>query len=101
MKSSIFPKLLFRRNYLSNLFKNDVLVRCVHTSRLLLGIEFTSARYPALQRGNYGVVSEEDISDFKRLLPGAERVITNPDELEGHNTDWVKNCRGTVYLLIF
>jgi hypothetical protein len=54
----------------------------------------TSFRYPYLKRGNYGALTESDVALFERLLPGAERVITDPLELVGPNTDWIKNCRG-------
>ena len=59
-------------------------------------VELTSVRYPKLKRGNYSRVTDADIALFERILPGAERVITDPSELEGYNTDWIKNCRGIV-----
>lgn len=53
-------------------------------------VELTSIRYPGVKRGNYGVVVDNDIATFERLIPG--RVLT--DSLEGYNTDWLKTCRG-------
>lgn len=63
-------------------------------------VEFTSVRYPKLKRGNFSTVTDADVARFEQILPGAERVITEPSELEGYNTDWIKNCRG-LWLLIF
>lgn len=63
-------------------------------------VELTSFRYPYLKRGNYGALTESDVALFERLLPGAERVITDPLELVGPNTDWIKNCRGASQLLL-
>ena len=61
-------------------------------------VELTRVRYPSLKRGPYGNVSNADISRFKELLPGAERVITEASELTGYNTDWLKTCRGKLSL---
>jgi hypothetical protein len=69
----------------------------VHTSSKH-AVELTSVRYPKLKRGNYSKVTDSDITLFERILPGAERVITDPSELEGYNTDWIKNCRGMVHV---
>ncbi|XP_053388422.1 D-2-hydroxyglutarate dehydrogenase, mitochondrial-like, partial [Mercenaria mercenaria] len=63
-------------------------------------VELTSVRYPKLKRGNYSKVTDADVAMFERILPGAERVITEPSELEGYNTDWIKNCRGASQLLL-
>lgn len=63
-------------------------------------VELTRVRYPSLKRGPYGNVSNADISRFKELLPGAERVITEASELTGYNTDWLKTCRGSSQVLL-
>ena len=34
------------------------------------------------------------------MLPGSERVITDPSELTGFNTDWLKICRGETFLAL-
>ena len=57
-------------------------------------VEFTSVRYPKLKRGGYSRVEDRDVSVFERILPGGSRVITDPADLVGHNTDWIKTCRG-------
>ncbi|XP_052819696.1 D-2-hydroxyglutarate dehydrogenase, mitochondrial-like [Mya arenaria] len=63
-------------------------------------IEFTSVRYPNLKRGQYSNVSDVDIAAFEKILPGAQRVITDASELEGYNTDWIKTCRGRSQVLL-
>ena len=70
------------------------LVRSFHLSRLHNTVELTRVRYPNLKRGPYSQVNDRDISRFKEILPGAERVITDSSELVGFNTDWMKTCRG-------
>ena len=82
---------------MTNVRKNNCF-RYLHATSTLQDVELTSVRHPSLKRGNYSVVADDDISEFKRLLPGAERVITDPSELQGYNTDWVKNCRGKIGL---
>lgn len=51
----------------------------------------TSERYP-VQRLPFSVVSEEDLAAFERIIPG--RVITDPEELEVANVDWLRTVRG-------
>ncbi|XP_010604970.1 D-2-hydroxyglutarate dehydrogenase, mitochondrial isoform X1 [Fukomys damarensis] len=51
----------------------------------------TSERYP-VQRLPFSVVSEEDLAAFERIIPG--RVITDPEELEVANVDWLRTIRG-------
>ena len=57
-------------------------------------VELTSVRYPDLKRGDYSVITDKDVSAFERLMSGAGRVLTDPTELDGYNTDWLKTCRG-------
>ena len=70
-------------------------------SCLQQGVELTSIRYPTLKRGGFAVVNDHDITRFEKMLPGDGRVMTDPSELEGYNTDWIKNCRGDFDLLFF
>ena len=74
--------------------------RFLHFSRHKRNIELTRVRYPNLKRGPYSQVNENDISSFKHMLPGSERVITDPSELTGFNTDWLKICRGETFLAL-
>ncbi|XP_019618594.1 PREDICTED: D-2-hydroxyglutarate dehydrogenase, mitochondrial-like [Branchiostoma belcheri] len=59
--------------------------------------ELTSVRYN-VQRGNFARINSEDVAVFERLLPG--RVIADPEELVGYNTDWLRMCRGSSRLLL-
>lgn len=54
-------------------------------------VVLTHERYP-VQRLPFSVVSEEDRAAFERMVPG--RVITDPEELEAANVDWLRSMRG-------
>lgn len=51
----------------------------------------TPERYP-VQRLPFSTVSEEDLAAFERIIPG--RVITDPEQLQACNVDWLKTVRG-------
>lgn len=55
-------------------------------------VPLTRDRFPDLARGNYSQLTDEDIAFFDNLLEG--RIITDQDELEGANTDWLRICKG-------
>lgn len=74
--------------------------RLFHSSKGCRTVELTRVRYPDLKRGPYSNVTDTDISRFKEILPGAERVITDASELIGYNTDWLKTCRGSSQVLL-
>lgn len=59
-----------------------------------LVVPFTADRYP-VSRGKYAELTDEDLSVFRSVL-GKENVVTNSDDLEGYNVDWLKICRGEV-----
>lgn len=54
-------------------------------------VMLTRERYP-VQRLPFSVVSEEDLAAFERITPG--RVVTDPEELEASNVDWLRTVRG-------
>lgn len=54
-------------------------------------VMLTHKRYP-VRRLPFSVVSEEDLAAFERMVPG--RVITDPEELEASNVDWLRTVRG-------
>lgn len=54
--------------------------------------ELTSVRYK-VERGPYATLTESHVNFFKNLLE-QNRVITDPEECEGYNIDWVKMVRG-------
>ncbi|XP_041377535.1 D-2-hydroxyglutarate dehydrogenase, mitochondrial-like [Gigantopelta aegis] len=73
--------------------------RRVHTnSRNASHVELTSVRNPGLKRGPYATITDEDIEEFNKIIPG--QVITDPSELSGYNTDWLKSCRGSSKVLL-
>lgn len=51
----------------------------------------TPERYP-VQRLPFSTVSEEDLAAFERIIPG--RVVTDPEQLETCNVDWLRSVRG-------
>ena len=54
-------------------------------------VVLTCERYP-VRRLPFSVVSEEDLASFERIVPG--RVVTDPEELEASNVDWLRAMRG-------
>jgi len=44
-------------------------------------------------RGNYGRVSNSDISFFTNVI-GKSHVITDPYDIEKCNIDWIRTVRG-------
>ncbi|XP_048664915.1 D-2-hydroxyglutarate dehydrogenase, mitochondrial isoform X4 [Marmota marmota marmota] len=60
-------------------------------------VMLTQERYP-VQRLPFSVVSEEDLAAFERLVPG--RVVTDPEELEVSNVDWLRTARGCSKVLL-
>ncbi|XP_066089917.1 D-2-hydroxyglutarate dehydrogenase, mitochondrial isoform X1 [Saccopteryx bilineata] len=60
-------------------------------------VALTCKRYP-VQRLPFSVVSEEDLAAFERIVPG--RVITDPEEMEASNVDWLRTMRGCSKVLL-
>ncbi|XP_046282731.1 D-2-hydroxyglutarate dehydrogenase, mitochondrial isoform X1 [Marmota monax] len=60
-------------------------------------VMLTQERYP-VQRLPFSVVSEEDLAAFERIVPG--RVVTDPEELEVSNVDWLRTARGCSKVLL-
>ncbi|XP_038195494.1 D-2-hydroxyglutarate dehydrogenase, mitochondrial isoform X2 [Arvicola amphibius] len=60
-------------------------------------VMLTSERYP-VQRLPFSTVSEEDLTAFERIIPG--RVITDPEQLEACNVDWLRSVRGCSKVLL-
>uniref|UniRef100_A0A8D1HKC1 D-2-hydroxyglutarate dehydrogenase, mitochondrial n=2 Tax=Sus scrofa TaxID=9823 RepID=A0A8D1HKC1_PIG len=61
------------------------------------GVRLTRDRYP-MQRLPFSVVSEDDLAALERIIPG--RVITDPEELEAPNVDWLRTVRGSSKVLL-
>ncbi|NXD16832.1 D2HDH protein, partial [Nothocercus nigrocapillus] len=72
--------------------------RALHVASVSLQeVALTSERY-GVQRLPFSRVSCDDVMFFERLMPG--RVVTNADELELFNVDWLKSVRGSSKLLL-
>lgn len=59
----------------------------------------TSEKYTSLKRGNYAALEDKDLKYFKSIL-SANQIVTDSDELEGYNTDWLRSCKGASKLLL-
>ncbi|XP_053453210.1 D-2-hydroxyglutarate dehydrogenase, mitochondrial isoform X2 [Nycticebus coucang] len=70
---------------------------CSSTSSHPPAVALSQERY-AVQRLPFSTVSEEDLATFERIMPG--RVTTDPEELEGHNVDWLRMHRGCSKVLL-
>ncbi|XP_031789445.1 D-2-hydroxyglutarate dehydrogenase, mitochondrial [Nasonia vitripennis] len=55
--------------------------------------ELTAVRYK-VERGPYAVIGDAHASFFNGLL-GPERVITEPDECDSYNIDWLRIVKGS------
>nr|XP_046475509.1 D-2-hydroxyglutarate dehydrogenase, mitochondrial isoform X2 [Neodiprion pinetum] len=60
--------------------------------------EPTAVRYK-VTRGPYATVTDSHLRFFEDLL-GKDRLITDPDECESYNVDWVKMVRGCSRLVV-
>lgn len=60
-------------------------------------VMLTPERYP-VQRLPFSTVSEEDLAAFECIIPG--RVITDPEQLQACNVDWLKTVRGCSKVLL-
>ncbi|XP_002723770.1 D-2-hydroxyglutarate dehydrogenase, mitochondrial [Oryctolagus cuniculus] len=60
-------------------------------------VTLTPQRY-AVQRLPFSAVSEQDLAAFERIVPG--RVVTDPDELQAFNVDWLRMVRGSSKVLL-
>ncbi|XP_070278721.1 D-2-hydroxyglutarate dehydrogenase, mitochondrial [Myotis yumanensis] len=60
-------------------------------------VVLTCERYP-VRRLPFSTVSEEDLATFERIIP--QRVITDPEELEASNVDWLRTMRGCSKVLL-
>ncbi|KAB1278793.1 D-2-hydroxyglutarate dehydrogenase; mitochondrial [Camelus dromedarius] len=60
-------------------------------------VVLTRERYP-VRRLPFAQVSEDDLAALERIVPG--RVITDPEELEAPNVDWLRTVRGSSKVLL-
>ncbi|XP_078696696.1 D-2-hydroxyglutarate dehydrogenase, mitochondrial-like [Branchiostoma floridae x Branchiostoma belcheri] len=62
------------------------------------GVQLSSERFPQLKRGDFARVTDSDLQVFERLVPS--RVLTDLEDIEGHNVDWSGTCRGDGQVLL-
>ncbi|KAM6258205.1 D-2-hydroxyglutarate dehydrogenase, mitochondrial [Porphyrio hochstetteri] len=62
-----------------------------------LEVPLTSERY-GVQRLPFSRLSGGDVAFFERLMPG--RVVTDPEQLEPFNVDWLRSVRGCSRLML-
>lgn len=55
--------------------------------------QLTKDRYPQVKRGSFSKLEQTHLQFFRDLL-GSNRVITDEDECQSFNIDWIKNVRG-------
>lgn len=69
-------------------------------SRFQRSVELTSVRYPNVKRGNYGQITAADVARFNEIMPDASRVLTDPQEIDGYNTDWMGIYKGSGQIVL-
>lgn len=81
------------------LYRTQMMTRSLSFSRVLQReVPLTSDQYPSIKRGSFSQVRPDDVAFFESLLPG--RVVTDSDDLETANTDWMRICRGQSKLIL-
>lgn len=56
-------------------------------------IVLTKDRYPHVKRGNYNNLNKQHVKYFQQIL-GNSRVLTNPEDVQPYNVDWIKMVCG-------
>lgn len=75
-------------------------IRNFHShSQLSRYVKPTSLTYPKLKRGNYKTLSDNDLNFFRNILT-PHQILTDPDDVEGHNVDWLQSIRGCSSLVL-
>ncbi|RXG72720.1 D-2-hydroxyglutarate dehydrogenase, mitochondrial, partial [Armadillidium vulgare] len=64
-------------------------------------VSFTNGIYKRylLTRGSFKEVNQDDVNFFKSFMED-HRVITDKEELLGHNIDWLRSMKGSASLLL-
>lgn len=60
-------------------------------------VALTQERYP-VKRLPFSAVTAEDLATFEHIIPG--RVVTDPEQLEAANVDWLRSVRGCSQVLL-
>jgi len=56
-------------------------------------VSLTCEQYPNLKRGDFAQLEDSDVQTFTSIL-GPGNVLTQADDVEGYNTDWLRTVRG-------
>nr|CAD7197965.1 unnamed protein product [Timema douglasi] len=84
-------------------------LRPLRNMSLSSSVELTADRYPDVKRHNFALLDSNHVQFFKSIL-GQDRVLTDAEELETYNVDWLKMVRGqyrkycmqaNIYALLF
>lgn len=73
-----------------------IFARGLHGSDKVLNkfqIKLTKDVYK-VKRGNYAVLNDSHLQTFENIL-SRERVLTDEEDVQSYNVDWVKMVRGT------
>lgn len=65
----------------------------VRNRRAFSTLALTKDRYPEAKRGSFSVLQDKDVQYFESLLEKSQ-VITEADEVESYNNDWLHTVRG-------
>ncbi|XP_055964370.1 D-2-hydroxyglutarate dehydrogenase, mitochondrial [Sorex fumeus] len=60
-------------------------------------VALTQERYP-VQRLPFSTLTADDLATFEHIIPG--RVVTDPEQLEASNVDWLRSVRGCSRVLL-
>lgn len=57
-------------------------------------VERTAVKYPHVKRGNHAVLNDKDVQTFQEILGSQHHVLTDPEDVEPYNVDWMRSVRG-------
>nr|CAD7394669.1 unnamed protein product [Timema cristinae] len=74
-------------------------LRPLRNMSLSSSVELTADRYPDVKRHNFALLDSNHVQFFKSIL-GQDRVLTDAEELETYNIDWLKMVRGSSKIVL-
>nr|CAD7452815.1 unnamed protein product [Timema tahoe] len=74
-------------------------LRPLRNMSLSSSVELTADRYPDVKRHNFALLDSNHVQFFKSVL-GQDRVLTDAEELETYNIDWLKMVRGSSKIVL-
>nr|CAD7575962.1 unnamed protein product [Timema californicum] len=73
-------------------------LRPLRNMSLSSSVELTADRYPDVKRHNFALLDSNHVQFFKSIL-GQDRVLTDAEELETYNVDWLKMLANALVVL--